>query len=147
MNPLPFVLDDGGRGEAGFRGTTGDCATRALTLVSGRPYREVYDLINRWAKTERRGKRKKGVSNARTGVYQATMRRMVAAEFPEAVWVPTMGIGTGTTMHLRVGELPSGRVLASVSKHFTAVLDGVVHDTHDPTRDGNRCVYGFWIFP
>ena len=22
--------------------------------------------------------------------------------------------------------------------------DGVVHDTYDPSRDGTRCVYGYW---
>jgi len=24
------------------------------------------------------------------------------------------------------------------------VLDGVIHDTHDPSRGGRRCVYGYW---
>ena len=32
----------------------------------------------------------------------------------------------------------------SVSKHITAVVDGVIHDTFDPSRDGTRCVYGYW---
>lgn len=22
--------------------------------------------------------------------------------------------------------------------------DGVIRDTHDPSRDGTRCVYGYW---
>jgi hypothetical protein len=25
------------------------------------------------------------------------------------------------------------------------VIDGVLHDTHDCTRGGTRCVYGYWI--
>lgn len=32
------------------------------------------------------------------------------------------------------GELPSGRLVVSVSKHYTAVIDGVIHDTYDPQR-------------
>jgi hypothetical protein len=27
-----------------------------------------------------------------------------------------------------------------------AVIDGVIHDTHNPDRDGNRCVYGYYRF-
>jgi hypothetical protein len=25
-----------------------------------------------------------------------------------------------------------------------AVIDGVIHDTYDPSRDGKRCVYGYF---
>jgi hypothetical protein len=57
-----------------------------------------------------------------------------------------MFIGQGCKVHLREGELPMGRLVVNLSKHFTAVIDGVVYDTHDPTRDGTRCVYGYWIF-
>jgi hypothetical protein len=32
----------------------------------------------------------------------------------------------------------------SVSKHHNCVIDGVIYDTHDPARNGNRCVYGYW---
>jgi hypothetical protein len=24
------------------------------------------------------------------------------------------------------------------------VIDGVIHDTHDCSRGGTRCVYGYW---
>ena len=62
-------------------------------------------------------------------------------------WVSCMGIGTGCTTHLRVDEIPmQGRIIASVSKHLTAVIDGVINDTYDPSRDGTRCVYGYWKF-
>ena len=60
------------------------------------------------------------------------------------VWVPTMGIGTGCKVHLRARELPKGRLVVSCSKHWTAVIDGVIHDNHDPSRGGRRCVYGYW---
>jgi hypothetical protein len=34
-------------------------------------------------------------------------------------------------MRLHPDELPSGRIVARVSKHLCAVIDGVTHDTHD----------------
>jgi hypothetical protein len=37
-----------------------------------------------------------------------------------------------------------GRLIVSVSKHYTAVIDSVLYDTHDPTRGKSRCVYGYW---
>jgi len=55
-----------------------------------------------------------------------------------------MGIGTGCKVHLREEELPKGKIIASVSKHLTTVIDGIIHDTHDPQRNGTRCVYGYY---
>jgi hypothetical protein len=60
-------------------------------------------------------------------------------------WVPTMKIGSGCKVHLKKEELPSGSLVVSVSKHLAAVIDGVIHDNHDPARNGTRCVYGYWI--
>lgn len=135
-----FVYDDGGRAAAGFRGTTGDCATRAAAIATGLPYREVYDAINQAAKAERprRGRR----SNARTGVHGRTLRRYL--ESLGWTWTPTMAIGSGTTTHLRADELPGGRLLVFCSRHFVAVLDGVIHDLDpDVDRGGTRCVYSY----
>lgn len=151
---MKFVYDDGGRADAGYKGRTGDCVCRAIAIAAERPYKEVYDLINEYAKTERTGKRKRGVSNARTGVYKATIRKV--AEHYGFKWVPTMKIGQGCRVHLSAEELPSGRLIVSLSKHETAVIDGVIHDTYDPNDrgytvdgDGNdittdRCVYGYF---
>ena len=47
-------------------------------------------------------------------------------------------------MHLKRDELPSGRIVCSLSRHLVACVDGVVHDTYDSTRGGTRCVYGYW---
>jgi len=59
-------------------------------------------------------------------------------------WTPTMFIGSGCKVHLKASELPHGRIICSVSRHFCAVGDGAVQDTHNPTRKGKRCVYGYW---
>ncbi|MFW6008162.1 MAG: hypothetical protein ACOCP8_02750 [archaeon] len=141
--PILFEYDDGGRTKAGFKGNTDDCVVRSIAIATKLPYKKVYDDINDLAKTtERRGKRKKGISNARTGVYKRTIRKYM--ESLGWQWVPTMQIGQGCKVHLRANKLPNGRLVVSVSKHLTAVIDKVIHDTHNCSRDGNRCVYGYF---
>jgi hypothetical protein len=140
-----FQLDDGGRRAAGYKGKAGDCVVRAIAIATEKPYQEIYDLVNSAAVHERTGKRKRGISNARTGVYKVSIKRIMKQL--GWVWTPTMQIGSGCTVHLRAEELPPGRLVVSVSKHLTAVIDGVIHDTHDCSRRGTRCVYGYWQPP
>lgn len=136
-----WIYDDGGRSAAGYKGEAGDCVTRAIAIAAEIPYQEVYDLINEFAARERpRGGKRR--SSARTGVFRPTCRAVIAHLGWE--WTPTMAIGSGCTTHLRSDELPAGRLIASVSKHLCAVVDGVVHDISDPRRGGTRCVYGYY---
>ena len=137
--------NDGGRIKAGYKGNAGDCVVRAIAIATKIPYQEVYDQLNELAKKERRGKRKKTISNSRMGVYRTTYQKFL--ESKGWVWQPTMQIGQGCTVHLRGDELPKGRLVVSVSKHLTAVIDGIIHDTHDPSRFGSRCVYGYYYKP
>jgi hypothetical protein len=140
-----FRFDDGGRRASGYRGKAGDCVVRSIAIATALPYQYIYDLVNRASVYERTGTRKRGKSNARTGVYKSTIKRVMNSL--GWVWTPTMQIGSGCTVHLRADELPPGRLVVSVSKHLTAVVDGVVHDTHDCSRRGTRCVYGYWQPP
>jgi hypothetical protein len=141
VSEVCWVENDGGRAEAGYKGSTGDCICRAIAIAAELPYQEVYDLLNEAAKRERpRGKTKR--SSARTGVHKPTIKRVLTALGWE--WTATMGIGTGCKVHLCAEELPSGRLIVSVSRHMVAVIDGVIHDLYDPAREGTRCVYGYW---
>jgi hypothetical protein len=138
---MKWIYDDGGRQEAGFKGSTGDCACRAIAIATGQAYRTVYDGLNSTSKSEkpRKGRRR---SSSRTGVTRKTCAAYLAAE--GWAWMPTMQIGSGCRVHMRRDELPPGKLIVRVSGHFAAVVDGVVYDTHDPSRDGSRCVYGYW---
>lgn len=167
---MPWIFDDGGRAAAGYRGEASDCVTRAVAIATGRSYREVYAALNDAATRERprRGRR----SSARSGVRKATIRRYLADL--GWCWTPTMRIGSGCTVHLRADELPVGRLIVAVSKHLTCVIDGVIHDTFNPSDRGvtlyspnssdvplgavrrddgfyvyapDRCVYGYWFNP
>ncbi len=153
---MQFIHDDGGRKEAGWKGEAGDCVTRSLAIATGKLYQEVYDALNGLAKTERTGKRKKHRSSARNGVYKACYRRYL--ESLGWRFVPCMAIGSGCKVHLHDGELPQGRLIVKLSRHLTAVVDGVIHDTHDPqrtilvTENGvqritHRAVYGYFHRP
>lgn len=153
---MDYIFNDGGRSAAGYKGNAGDCACRAAAIATGRPYQEVYDALNVFAARERRGKRKRGVSSSRGGVYSQTMRKYMASI--GWTWTPTMQIGSGCKVHLRDGELPHGRLVVLVSRHYVAVIDGVIHDTHDPQRAtliteggvqriAGRCVYGYFSAP
>jgi len=137
-----FQYNDGGREAAGYKGKAGDCVTRAIAIATGKPYQEVYDAINGMSASERTGSRKRGKSNARTGVYKNTTRKYM--ESLGWKWIPTMQIGSGCKVHLKADELPAGRLVVSVSKHMVAVIDGVINDTFDPSRNGTRCVYGYF---
>lgn len=145
---MDWVYDDGGREAAGFVGTTGDCVCRAIAIATQMPYREVYKLINSYGKQERPDRKRKGNSfnghrsSARTGVYTETTRKIMAKL--GWVWHPLMTIGSGCTTHLRKEELPSGRIICKVSRHCVAVIDGVIHDTYDCSREEGRCVYGYY---
>lgn len=141
---MKFQFNDGGRASEGFRHKKhcGDCVCRAIAIATQRPYSEIYDLILHYAKHERTGKRKRKISDPENGVGRYTYSRVMALLGWE--WVPTMGIGTGCKVHLCADELPEGRIVVNVSNHFTAVVDGVINDTYDPSRGGTRCVYGYY---
>jgi hypothetical protein len=139
---INWIYNDGGRKAAGYKGDTGDCVCRAIAIVTDTPYEAVYQMLIEYSKNERpRGGKKR--SHPRTGVHMATIRKVMSAL--GWTWTPTMSIGSGTTVHVRADELPStGRHLLSLSRHITALVDGVIHDTHDPSREGTRAVYGYW---
>lgn len=151
MENLKFNYNDGGREAAGYKGKAGDCVCRAIAIITGKPYQEVYDALADGNANQRQAKhngRKSSIGSrtARNGIM--TNRKwfdnyMVQNGF---VWTPTMLIGQGCKVHLRADELPKGRLVVSVSRHMVAVIDGVVNDTYDCTRDGGRCVYGYYTY-
>lgn len=138
---MNFLYNDGGRAAAGFKGETGDCVCRAIAIATEQPYSTVYAALNNLAADMRQTKAVRG-SSTRTGVH-----RIVYQRYLESIgwkWTATMTIGSGCKIHLRADELPAGRIIARVSKHLCAVIDGVIHDTHNCSRAGSRCVYGYF---
>lgn len=136
---MRFIQNDGGREAAGYKGQTGDCVTRAIAIGEGMSYEDAYFLVN---ENCARRSRVRGNNSARTGVAKKLTRDILSLLGWE--WHPLMKIGSGCTVHLRDGEVPAGRIIVKLSHHVSAVIDGVIHDTYDPSRGGTRCIYGYW---
>lgn len=144
---MKFVYATGGRENYFKQTTVRDCVTRSISNATGIDYLEVYNGINDEAKKERSSKRKRTTSSARNGVYTATAKRYIERTLGW-IWVPCMGIGTGCQTHLREDELPSsGSYILNLSGHFSCWKDGQLYDTYDCSRNGTRCVYGYWREP
>lgn len=152
---LPWSFDDGGRAASGLRGATGDCVARSVAIASGLPYVQVYARLASGNSCQRAGKFGKRPRTARNGIQ--TSRKWFRDYMAELgfKWTPTMRVGQGCKVHLLAGELPAGRLVVALSKHLTAVIDGVIRDTFDPSRTSvkndergyrlsHRCVYGYW---
>jgi hypothetical protein len=147
---LGFRLNDGGRAAAGFKGGAGDCVVRAIAIAAQLPYMQVYEDLraaNEAYADQRNDKlarrlNAKGAS-PRNGNHRNVFHNYILGHGFE--WVPTMKIGAGCQVHLRANELPNGILIVKVSKHLTTVINGIIEDTHNPSRAGARCVYGYYI--
>ena len=133
---LRYVYDDGGRKDAGFKGDTGDCAVRAIAIVSGRPYIEVYRTMaaemkaagysasgNAYATREnkRKAPRKRGQLTA-VKVQEKVMRMFGL----EKVKLPAGAKPTFAEAHAT-----HGNCVARTAKHVAALKDGALRDLWD----------------
>ena len=62
-------------------------------------------------------------------------------------YTSTKELPRGKGIHLCADELPGGRLIVSLPRHLTAVIDGVIHDTIDCSEEGRRRIRGFWAEP
>ena len=144
-----FKFCDGGREESGYKGFTGDCVVRSIAVATGISYKKVYNELFIRAKDFSKGRckvakeiKKKGAS-PRNGVHKKVYEKYLFDLGFE--WVSKMKIGSGCTVHLKKDELPSGKIIVSLSKHLATVIDGILYDIYDCSRNGTRCVYGYYI--
>ena len=130
---LGYEYDDGGRRAAGYRGDAGDCVARAIAIVSGRPYRDVYRLL-----AELNGRRY-GKRSARNGIHKADCRAAYRQVGLEQVRLPRTGPRpTYGEAYARYGDC-----LVTTNGHVAALKDGALRDISDgrfyywPDPDGN----------
>jgi hypothetical protein len=135
---MEVIITDGGKK---IGGKSKDCVCRAISIATGIDYQKVYDDLILFSKKERPRKGKKR-SHPNSGILKPTIKKYISSL--GWIWIPTMKIGSGCKVHLKKEELPAGRLIVSVSRHLVAVIDGVIYDNHDPSRNGSRCVYGYW---
>ena len=161
---MKFQYDDGGRETAGFKGKAGDCVARAVAIATGQPYADVYKALAAINAASRGKSSAAGKKSARNGVDVKSAGFKRYMERLGWQWTPTMAIGSGCKVHFVADELPAGRLIVALSKHYTCVIDHVIHDTFNPQRgqtvyyrtwpdvaaqtvdrvSPDRCVYGYW---
>lgn len=153
---IEYEFNDGGRSAAGFKGQTGDCVTRAITIATEQEYKTVYNQLTRLSKEHKNNRRDylaKKMKQAKSGSLWSTsvrygVHKKVYKPYLESLgwkWKPLMFVGSGCKVHLHSNELPNkGRYILKLSRHLAAYVNGVLQDTYDCSRGGKRCVYGYY---
>src|SRR5262249_2326010 len=135
----PFVKDNGGGPE-----NEGNCVPRSIAIATGKPYDEVVGALR--AEAARFSDRvpdrmeSEGIRKSKKGAYNFE---------PQAVDPYLRAIGWEFTrpkepMRLRADDLPSGRLIVSINRHYVAVIDGVIHDLYDSGGAGKIKVEGYY---
>jgi len=125
-----FKYNDGGRADAGFKGTAGDCGARAMAIALELDYKTVYKELAQankdmgFAKSARNGIMK--------NVYDMVLKRH------GWVWHQAPKFDGRKA---RCSDMPTGVVIARQARHFVAVIDGQPNDIWDCT---GKMVYGYW---
>ena len=132
---IDYTYNDGGRAQAGYKGTTGDCICRAVCILTGRDYKEVYETIadfmsskgrtksaNMYTYRRVQGKR----SQASTKRRKVTTEQIVKLFGFKKVTLPKGELPTYTEAHERYGDC-----LATTTKHIVALKDGALQDIFD----------------
>lgn len=143
---MHFVKNDGGRADAGFKGSTGDCGIRAAAIVLDKPYKEVYDALQEIQTAFNAKKRNLKPSHryVRNGVWKEVMHTYVTSFGAE--WVPLASIGGEVVRVHDVAERwPNHRIVMRLARHFSAMVGGVNLDTW--AQIPVKRVYGIWIIP
>lgn len=144
---MDFVYNDGGRSRYYRAESVGDCVTRAIAIATRTDYKEVYDSINKLAKAERVGSKKRHISSSRNGVYKITERKYL--ESIGWSYKPLMKIGSSEHYYLTESDLETlgledGRYILQIRRHLTAVIDGVINDTFNPSEYYDPMLYGYY---
>ena len=130
---MEWVYDTGGREKYYKALSVGDCVVRAIAIANGMDYKVTYNLVKKYNDGD----------TPRNGVY----RFVYAKVLEDLGWKNVSCCEDGCDeIHLNNEEIPEeGTVICRLDKHAVAVIDGVIHDTYNSARDGNRRVYEYWI--
>lgn len=111
---------------------SGDCVIRAITLATGKPYKEVYEAARSYGWRTRYKNFSRAAENK---MIQDTLEhfglKVERVNFPAVKGQPRMKTRT----------LPKGKFVCSMAGHLAYCKDNVVYDTEDNSM---KCVY--WAF-
>lgn len=132
---MRFVYDDGGHRIYGGC-ATGDCAIRAMSIVTGKPYDEIKQLVLYYAQFEKgKSNRSDGHSYTRLITVRKVMNRL-GWQFVDIRKKPLAFSAENWD--------DDNDYLIWVPWHYTAVIHGVIHDMFDPSARETEIVKGYW---
>ena len=157
--PLPFQKNDGGRREAGYTGTTGDCVTRAVAIGTEQEYGRVYDILSEGQrdhffeklskvphpslKPHLVGRKSVGYTlNGKTRTRNESARTGVRRTVYFCVEALGKMLPDDRTIICCVWDwVDRKKVSAGKAGHYTTLINGVVHDMGNTTK---WRVNGYW---
>lgn len=123
---MKFEFNDGGREKAGYKGTTGDCVVRAISIATKTPYQEVYDdlfeMNKCWKGNSKISKNIQKNPSPRNGVARIVITKYLKGKG----WDRATG-----NLKLDDEKFKNGTYICSVRSHLTVVRDGVLLDSYD----------------
>ena len=122
MKNIKYQYNDGGRRAAGYSPYAGDCVVRAIAIVTGACYLEVYEFVNRMCK---------GKPLSFYGVDKKICSKIL--RHLGAKWVAGCKLPT------------KGKYVLNMHGHLAALVDGTVQDTYESLAAHK--LYGYWKMP
>ena len=137
---MRYHYNDGGRRDAGFKGETGDCVTRAIAIATGTRYRQVYRELTELTKSMTGGLE----TSVASGCSNAVAHR----------YLIDLGWSVVPTPNRYLKDAPRDqRILVKLTeRHDVAVINGTVHDSWDSrvskrTKCGSPKMAGYYRAP
>lgn len=161
---MKFKQNDGGRKKFGFKGTSGDCATRAIAIATKQDYSKVYKKIRLLAKEELFLHEKLSgvdVKKLKTNSYQnskispntgteiSVIKNYLLNYRGGKIWrETTLNISSYESgiLLLNRWDIPEkGTFIISIKNHLTCVVNGILNDTWNCDKNGEAKVISiFW---
>lgn len=137
---MRYHYNDGGRRDAGFKGQTSDCVTRAIAIATGTPYRQVYRELTELTKSMTGG--------LDTSVASGCSNEVAHRYLIDLGWsvVPT------PNRYLKDAPRDQRILVKLTERHDVAVINGTVHDSWDSrvskrTKCGSPKMAGYYRAP
>lgn len=127
---MNFIFNDGGRKEAGYKGSAGDCGARAMAIALGLDYKTAYKELAQANKDKGLAK------SARNGIYKDVYEDVLKKH--GWIWNPAPKF---VGRKAKCSDMPTGTVIARQAGHYVAVTNGIPQDIWDSSE---KMVYGYW---
>ena len=132
---IGYVYDDGGRSDTGRKGHTGDCLVRAVSIVSGESYEDVYNTVSSMMNDFGYGKSGNAYYNGRKNRSKKRPRGKPSAAKVQLKVLDHYGFKKVSLDKTKPTYTEAydmfGDCIVTTTKHFAALSGGNLRDTFD----------------